>query len=216
MGAIMIDVSVLRENYASGGLNDEDLTKEPMELFEKWLGQAIESGIHDPNGMVVGTVDEYGQPYSRMVLLKNYDKNSLVFFTNYGSRKAHQLEKNPKISVLFPWYQLERQVVFLGEAKRLSTLEVVKYFTSRPSNSQIGAWVSHQSSKISARSVLESKFMELKEKWKDGKIPVPEFWGGYRVTFNSVEFWQGRPSRLHDRYIYEKSANGWEISRLAP
>lgn len=212
----MIDVSSFRENYTQGGLNDEDLTKEPMELFEKWLQQAIESGIPDPTGMVVSTVDKEGQPYNRMVLLKNYDKNSLVFFTNYGSRKAHQLEENPKIAILFPWYMLERQVAFLGEAKRLSTMEVVKYFTSRPQNSQIGAWVSHQSSKISARSILESKFMELKQKWKDGKIPVPEFWGGYRVTFKSVEFWHGRPSRLHDRYIYERNGEGWDVSRLAP
>ncbi len=213
----MIDVSSLRRNYAEGGLSDADLTKEPMDLFEKWLQQAIDSGIHDPNGMVVSTVDKDGQPYNRMVLLKNYDRESLVFFTNYGSRKAHQLAENPKIAILFPWYMLERQVSFLGTAHKLSTLEVVKYFTSRPANSQIGAWVSHQSSKISARSVLESKFMELRQKWKDGQIPVPEFWGGYRVKFHSVEFWQGRPSRLHDRYIYERNdAGGWDISRLAP
>lgn len=212
----MIDVSSFRRNYAEGGLNDEDLTKEPMDLFEKWLQNAIDSGIHDPTGMVVSTVDSSGQPYSRMVLLKNYDKNSLVFFTNYGSRKAHQLNENPKVAILFPWYMLERQVAFLGTAEKLSTMEVIKYFTSRPANSQIGAWVSHQSSKISARSVLESKFMELKQKWQEGKIPVPEFWGGYRVTFDSVEFWQGRPSRLHDRYIYQRKAEGWDISRLAP
>ncbi|MGN1392878.1 MAG: pyridoxamine 5'-phosphate oxidase [Succinivibrionaceae bacterium] len=213
----MIDVSGFRRNYTEGGLSEEDLTKEPIDLFEIWLKNAIDSGIYDPTGMVVSTVDSSGQPYSRMVLLKNYDRNSLVFFTNYGSRKAQQLLENPKVSILFPWYMLERQVSFLGVAEKLSSLEIVKYFTSRPKDSQIGAWVSHQSAKISARSALESKFMELKQKWKDGEIPVPTFWGGFRVTFNSVEFWQGRPSRLHDRFIYEKEQDGsWNVSRLAP
>ncbi len=213
----MIDVADLRRDYAQGGLSESDLTEEPMELFENWLGQAIESGIHDPTGMVVSTVDENGQPSSRMVLLKSFDKNSLVFFTNYGSRKAQQLEKNPKVAILFPWYMLERQVAFLGTAEKLSALEVAKYFTSRPKSSQIGAWVSKQSSKINARSVLESKFMELKQKWHNGEIPVPSFWGGYRIKFHSVEFWQGRPSRLHDRFFYEKNEDSsWSISRLAP
>lgn len=174
----MIDVSGLRRVYAEGGLSEADLTKEPIDLFETWLKQAIDSGIHDPNGMVVSTVSAEGQPSSRMVLLKNYDRDSLVFFTNYGSRKAHEIEGNPKISILFPWYMLERQVAFQGTAERLSTLEVIKYFTSRPRDSQIGAWTSHQSSKISARSALESKFMELKQKFKNGEVPVPTFWVG--------------------------------------
>lgn len=213
----MIDVSGLRRVYAEGGLSEADLTKEPIDLFEAWLKQAIDSGIHDPNGMVVSTVSAEGQPSSRMVLLKNFDRDSLVFFTNYGSRKAHEIEGNPKISILFPWYMLERQVAFQGTAERLSTLEVIKYFTSRPRDSQIGAWTSHQSSKISARSALESKFMELKQKFKNGEVPVPTFWGGYRVRFNTVEFWQGRPSRLHDRFMYTKNENGvWEVNRLAP
>ena len=213
----MIDVSGLRRVYAEGGLSEADLTKEPIDLFETWLKQAIDSGIHDPNGMVVSTVSAEGQPSSRMVLLKNYDRDSLVFFTNYGSRKAHEIEGNPKISILFPWYMLERQVAFQGTAERLSTLEVIKYFTSRPRDSHIGAWTSHQSSKISARSALESKFMELKQKFKNGEVPVPTFWGGYRVRFNTVEFWQGRPSRLHDRFMYTKNENGvWEVNRLAP
>ena len=212
----MIDVSVLRENYAASGLSRDDLTEKPIDLFEKWLKQAIDSGMPDPNGMVVSTVDSTGQPYSRMVLLKNYDENSLVFFTNYGSRKAQHLSQNPKISILFPWYMLERQVAFTGVAERLTYMEVFKYFTSRPRDSQIGAWTSHQSSKISARAALESKFMELKKKFSDGEIPIPTFWGGYRVRFDSVEFWQARPSRLHDRFIYERAGDGWNVSRLAP
>ena len=213
----MIDVSGLRRVYAEGGLSREDLTGEPMDLFEKWLREAIDSGMPDPTGMVVSTVDGEGQPSSRMVLLKNYDRKSLVFFTNYGSRKAMQLLNNPRVAILFPWFMLERQVAFLGHAEKLTPVEVVKYFTSRPRDSQIGAWTSHQSSRISARAALESKFMELKQKFSKGEIPVPTFWGGFRVFFHSVEFWQGRPSRLHDRFIYERNAaGGWDISRLAP
>lgn len=213
----MIDVSGLRRVYSEGGLSEKDLTPEPVALFERWLKQAIDSGIPDPTGMVVSTVDQDGQPTSRMVLLKNYDINSLVFFTNYGSRKAQQMMVNPKVAILFPWYMLERQVAFLGTAEKLSVLESAKYFASRPRDSQIGAWTSHQSMKISARSALETKFMELKNKFKEGKIPVPTFWGGFKVTFKSVEFWQGRPSRLHDRFMYEKDdAGNWTVNRLAP
>ena len=213
----MIDVSVLRRSYTTGGLDEKDLCKTPMELFEKWLQNCIDSGLYDPNGMVVSTVDENMQPYSRMVLLKNYDANSLVFFTNLGSRKAKHLEHNNKISVLFPWFYLERQVMFTGYTQKLSKLEVLKYFHSRPRDSQIGAWPPQQSSVISARSILEAKFFEIKEKFKNKEIPLPSFWGGYRVIFDSVEFWQGRENRLHDRYIYTKDDdNNWTYKRLAP
>lgn len=213
----MINVSDLRRNYTMSGLDEKDLTAEPMELFEKWLKDMIDSGLYDPNAMVVSTVNAQGQPHSRMVLLKNYDMNSLVFFTNYGSRKAHEIADNPKVSVLFPWYYLERQVMFTGTAKKMSMLESLKYFHSRPRDSQIGAWASHQSSRISARSVLESKFMELKKKFKDGEVPLPEFWGGYRITFDTVEFWQGRANRLHDRFMYTRAPEGgWTTERLAP
>lgn len=213
----MINVADLRRNYTLSGLDRADLTEKPIDLFEKWLKNAIDSGLYDPNAVVVSTVNKEGQPHSRMVLLKNYDENSLVFFTNLGSRKAHDIADNPKVSMLFPWYYLERQVIFTGTAKKLSIPEVLKYFHSRPRDSQIGAWASKQSSRISARSALESKFMELKQKFKNGEVPLPEFWGGFRVTFDSVEFWQGRENRLHDRFMYERKADGsWEISRLAP
>ena len=213
----MIDVAPLRRSYTMAGLSESDLTATPIELFERWLKEAIDAGMYDPNGVVVSTVDASGQPYSRMVLLKNYDEKSLVFFTNLGSRKAQQLAQNPKICMLFPWYFLERQVMFIGTAQKLSIPEVVKYFHSRPRDSQIGAWASHQSSRISARSALESKFMELKEKFKNGEVPLPTFWGGYRVYFHQVEFWQGRENRLHDRFIYDLQEDGsWTTTRLAP
>lgn len=174
----MIDVADLRRSYQAGGLDEKEMPEHPMDLFEKWLQQAIDSKLYDPNGVVVSTVDENNTPYSRMVLLKNYTKDELVFYTNLGSRKAQHLKNNPKICMLFPWYMLERQVMFIGEAQRQSTIEDLKYFHSRPRGSQIGAWASHQSHLISARGILESKFLEIKEKFKNGEIPLPSFWGG--------------------------------------
>ncbi|MBO5566199.1 MAG: pyridoxamine 5'-phosphate oxidase [Succinivibrio sp.] len=214
----MIEVDNLRRNYTMAGLDEKDLPEDPVDLFEKWLQEAIDSGLYDPNGVVVSTVDASGQPYSRMVLLKNYDHTHLVFYTNLGSRKAKQLEENPKICMLFPWFYLERQVMFLGTAEKLSPAENLKYFHSRPRGSQIGAWASHQSHLISARGVLEAKFLEIKEKFKNGEIPLPSFWGGFRVKFHTVEFWQGRENRLHDRFIYELGDDQiWQSpKRLAP
>ncbi|MBE6422452.1 pyridoxamine 5'-phosphate oxidase [Succinivibrio dextrinosolvens] len=213
----MIDVADLRRSYTQGGLEESDLTEHPIDLFEKWLKQAIDSQIYDPNGVVVSTVDENNQPYSRMVLLKDYDRENLIFYTNLGSRKAQHIKNNPKVCLLFPWYMLERQVMFIGEAVRQSTVQDLKYFHSRPRGSQIGAWASNQSHLISARGILESKFLEMKEKFKNGEIPLPSFWGGYKVKFNKVEFWQGRENRLHDRFIYELKDNVWQKPvRLAP
>ena len=213
----MIDVADLRRSYQAGGLDEKEMPEHPMDLFEKWLQQAIDSKLYDPNGVVVSTVDENNTPYSRMVLLKNYTKDELVFYTNLGSRKAQHLKNNPKICMLFPWYMLERQVMCSGEAQRQSTIEDLKYFHSRPRGSQIGAWASHQSHLISARGILESKFLEIKEKFKNGEIPLPSFWGGYKVKFTKVEFWQGRENRLHDRFIYEKEDGLWlPPKRLAP
>ncbi|SFK02890.1 pyridoxamine 5'-phosphate oxidase [Succinivibrio dextrinosolvens] len=213
----MIDVADLRRNYTRGGLEESDLTEHPIDLFEKWLKQAIDSQIYDPNGVVVSTVDENNQPYSRMVLLKDYDRENLIFYTNLGSRKAQHIKNNPKVCLLFPWYMLERQVMFIGEAVRQSPVQDLKYFHSRPRGSQIGAWASNQSHLISARGILESKFLEMKEKFKNGEIPLPSFWGGYKVKFNKVEFWQGRENRLHDRFIYELKDGIWQTPvRLAP
>ncbi|RIC03638.1 MULTISPECIES: pyridoxamine 5'-phosphate oxidase, partial [Enterobacteriaceae] len=140
----------------------------------------------------------------------------MVFYTNLGSRKAHQIENNPRVSLLFPWHTLERQVMVIGKAERLSTLEVMKYFHSRPRDSQIGAWVSKQSSRISARGILESKFLELKQKFQQGEVPLPSFWGGFRVSLEQIEFWQGGEHRLHDRFLYQRENDAWKIDRLAP
>ena len=155
-------IAHLRREYTKGGLRRRDLPADPLTLFERWLSQACEAKLADPTAMVVATVDEHGQPYQRIVLLKHYDEKGMVFYTNLGSRKAHQIENNPRVSLLFPWHTLERQVMVIGKAERLSTLEVMKYFHSRPRDSQIGAWVSKQSSRISARGILESKFNRAK------------------------------------------------------
>jgi pyridoxamine 5'-phosphate oxidase len=210
------DVADLRREYTRGGLRRHDLTADPLDLFERWLKQACAAQLADPTAMCVATVDETGQPFQRIVLLKHYDRQGLVFYTNLGSRKALQIAHNPKVSLLFPWHMLDRQVSFLGEAERLSTFEVMKYFSSRPKDSQIGAWVSQQSSRISARGILESKFLELKEKFRQGDVPLPSFWGGYRVSIHSAEFWQGGEHRLHDRFIYQREGDAWKIDRLAP
>ncbi|VEA37617.1 pyridoxamine 5'-phosphate oxidase [Salmonella enterica subsp. enterica] len=181
-------IAHLRREYTKGGLRRRDLPAEPLTLFERWLGQACDARLADPTAMVVATVDDKGQPYQRIVLLKHYDEKGLVFYTNLGSRKAHQIEHNPRISLLFPWHMLERQVMVTGKAERLSTLEVVRYFHSRPRDSQIGAWVSKQSSRISARGILESKFLELKQKFQQGEVRYPAL--GVSREYRTDGVWQ--------------------------
>ncbi|MDD8058130.1 MULTISPECIES: pyridoxamine 5'-phosphate oxidase [Shewanella] len=212
----MSDLSDIRREYTQGGLRRGDLPVNPMDLFEKWLQQAKDAQLTDPTAMCVATVDEQGQPFQRIVLLKRFDDNGFVFFTNLESRKAKQIGVNSKISLLFPWHSLERQVAVTGEAEPLSMLDVAKYFMSRPKDSQIAAWVSKQSSKISARQALEGKFAEMKAKYAQGEVPLPKFWGGYLVRPNSIEFWQGGEHRLHDRFMYSKTDSDWQIDRLAP
>ncbi|MGY3869992.1 pyridoxamine 5'-phosphate oxidase [Aeromonas crassostreae] len=212
----MMDVADLRREYIKGGLHRADLPAEPLALFEKWLGQACEARLSDPTAMVVATVDGEGQPWQRTVLLKHFDDAGMLFYTNMGSRKASQLAGNPRISLLFPWHMLDRQVHVTGRVEKLGSLEVMRYFHSRPKDSQIAAWVSQQSSRISARGVLEAKFLELKQKFANGEVPLPSFWGGYRVVIDTVEFWQGGEHRLHDRFLYRREGAGWQIDRLAP
>lgn len=212
----MTDLSDIRREYIKGGLRRHDLPRDPIDLFEVWMTQARDAQLSDPTAMCVATVDESGQPFQRIVLLKRFDETGFVFFTNLESRKAQHIANNAKVSLLFPWHPLERQVAVTGEAHALSTAEVLKYFMTRPKDSQIAAWVSAQSSKLSARQALESKFSEMKAKFAKGEVPLPKFWGGYLIKPSSIEFWQGGEHRLHDRFLYTKQHNGWDIDRLAP
>jgi pyridoxamine 5'-phosphate oxidase len=208
----------MRRQYLQGGLLPEDLADEPFSQFEKWLKQAIELEVKDPTAMCVATVDETGQPSQRIVLLKDVSKDGFVFYTNLGSRKAQELEKNNKISLHFPWNNIDRQVIVYGTADRLSNAQVTKYFLSRPKESQLAAWASEQSRPVSSRQALMQKFAEMKHKFSKGDITLPSFWGGYLIKPHQIEFWQGGEHRLHDRFMYklDETQNVWSVERLAP
>ncbi len=211
-----MDLSEFRREYLKGGLSRSDLHQDPMEQFTLWFEQAQKTDIPDSTAMVLATVNAKGQPSQRTVLLKYYDEKGFVFFTNFSSRKAEEMSGNNKVSLLMVWLDLERQIMINGTASRISTAETAKYFVTRPKDSQVAAWVSSQSSAISSRKMLMQKFQEMKHKFSEGKVPLPSFWGGYRVEPLEVEFWQGRESRLHDRFLYTKKDTGWIIDRLAP
>ena len=211
-----MDLAEFRKEYSNRGLHREALDTDPLAQFSEWFLQATELAVPEPNAMTLATVDESGMPWQRTVLLKYYDAQGFVFFTNYGSRKAHQMAHNPLVSLLFPWITLERQVIIQGRAEKISTAESLRYFASRPRESQIGAWVSNQSEVITSRKFLMHKLAEMRDKFQHGEIPLPSFWGGYRVAPVSVEFWQGGPARLHDRFLYRKQNTQWQIERLAP
>lgn len=208
------DLSNLRKEYLKSGIVKDDLKSNPIEQFSLWFDQAIEANIIEPSAMSLATSDDYIG--IRTVLLKFFDDKGFVFFTNYESKKSKQLQNNPQAALLFPWLALERQVKIIGSVEKITKLESLKYFSSRPKDSQIGAWSSQQSSKISSRAILVDQFAVMKKKFANGEIPLPDFWGGYRVVPQSIEFWQGRESRLHDRLIYERNDDGWDISRLSP
>lgn len=208
------DLSNLRKEYLKSGIVKDDLKSNPIEQFSLWFDQAIEANIIEPSAMSLATSDDYIG--IRTVLLKFFDDKGFVFFTNYESKKSKQLQNNPQAALLFPWLALERQVKIIGSVEKITKLESLKYFSSRPKDSQIGAWSSQQSSKISSRTILVDQFAVMKKKFANGEIPLPDFWGGYRVVPQSIEFWQGRESRLHDRLIFERKDNGWDISRLSP
>ncbi|MDP0500227.1 MAG: pyridoxamine 5'-phosphate oxidase [Verrucomicrobiota bacterium JB022] len=211
------DLHDMRQEYGAYSLERQDLSDQPLPFFRQWLEQAEAAGLLEPNAMTVATVDADGQPYTRTVLLKELDERGLVFYTNLGSRKADQLAHNPRVSLLFTWLPLQRQVSINGTAEVLSRGEVMKYFIKRPLGSRLGAWASPQSKVISSRSLLEGKLAELKAKFAQGEVPLPDFWGGYRVVPQSFEFWQGGAHRLHDRFLYQREDGGnWAISRLAP
>ena len=209
------DPAALRREYAQQGLRRGDLDPDPVAQFRRWFGEASGAGLVEPNAMVLSTTDGH-RPSARSVLLKAYDERGFVFFTNYGSRKARDIAADPHVSLLFPWYPLERQIGILGRAEQISTAESLAYFASRPHGSRLGAWVSQQSSVINSRKLLEMKWDEVKRKFADGEIPLPSFWGGFRVVPSEIEFWQGRENRLHDRFRYTRAGKFWTIERLAP
>ncbi|HRE07233.1 MAG TPA: pyridoxamine 5'-phosphate oxidase [Opitutaceae bacterium] len=208
----------LRKDYSLAGLAEKDLARDPFRQFETWFQEAEAARIPEPNAMVLSTATKEGRPSSRIVLLKAMDGRGFVFFTNYESRKGRELEVNPVAGLLFPWIALERQVIIEGSLTRVTREESTAYFHSRPRNSQLGAWVSRQSSVVADRSALESSMKALEQKYAGVEVPIPPFWGGYRLSPDSVEFWQGRRSRLHDRLRFRRDrANAtWIVERLSP
>ena len=212
-----MQLAEMRRNYAARALDLADLDANPFAQFDNWMREAIETQVIEPNAMTLATADAAGRPAVRTVLLKGFDERGFVFYSNYESAKARDLAANPKVALLFPWLALERQVSAMGIAQKITATESLKYFLSRPRESQIGAWASRQSEVISTRALLESKFAEMKARFVNGEIPLPDQWGGYRVTPQSFEFWQGRPNRLHDRFKYTMQSDGsWTIARLMP
>ena len=212
-----LKTSQLRDKLMSDGLERSSLHSDPIKQFESWYGETCETDQPEPSAMILATVDKEGQPLQRTVLLKSFDENGFIFFTNYSSRKAQHIEVNNKVSLLFPWYSMGRQVKITGTAEKIPTAESLKYFLSRPRGSQIGAWASHQSKVVKNRALLDGIFDEMKKKFVHGDIPLPSFWGGYRIKPTVVEFWQARDSRLHDRFSYLKDDLGeWVTERLAP
>jgi len=211
------DLADMRREYRIKPLNREDLDPDPYRQFDRWFNEATKVEAMDANAMSIATATADGQPSIRTVLLKYYDATGFVFYTNLDSRKAVEIAANPQVALLFYWHELHRQVKITGVATKISAADTLRYFSRRPRDSQLGAWVSQQSSIISARSILENKFTEMKMKFANGEVPLPSFWGGYRVKPACMEFWQGRESRLHDRFRYQETeTNRWTVDRLAP
>lgn len=211
------EIASVRKDYQAGCLRRADLDPDPVVQFSRWLEEAIRAGVIEPNAMSLATAWKNGRPLVRTVLLKGLDSRGFVFYTNLESRKARQLAENPQASLLFPWLAIERQVIISGPVSRLAAVEAINYFALRPRESQISAWASPQSSPISSRKFLEMAWETMKHKFSQGRVPLPPFWGGYRVSPEAIEFWQGGRNRLHDRFEYSRQPDGsWAIERLAP
>jgi pyridoxamine 5'-phosphate oxidase len=214
---VSISLADLRAEYAQAGLSAAYLDRDPLRQFQRWFEQALKAGLREPNAMVLATVSAAGQPSTRIVLLKGIDERGFTFFTNYQSRKALDLTLNPRAALNFPWIDLERQVNVLGSVSKIDRKESEAYFRSRPRGNRLGAWASRQSEVIADRSVLEKRMAELEAKYTGDDIPMPDYWGGYRLSPVEIEFWQGRPNRLHDRFRYGRNRDGrWKLDRLAP
>src|SRR5688572_2587093 len=214
--AISIDPRDLRIDYARGALSEADVSPDAIEQFTAWFKDALAANVPEPTAMTLATADATGAPSARVVLLKEFGPRGFVFFTNYNSRKGRELDANPRASLAMYWHALERQVRIDGTVEKVERGESEAYFHNRPIESQIGAWVSHQSEVLASREELDRRAAALAAKFAGGPVPLPEFWGGYRVIPQRVEFWQGRPSRLHDRLEYVRSGQGWTIRRLSP
>jgi pyridoxamine 5'-phosphate oxidase len=213
----LLDLAAMRRQYRSVGIDEGALPAEPYAQFARWFSDVVAAELPEPNAMVVGTSDEHNRPSQRTVLLKEYNEDGFVFYTNYGSRKGRELAANPHVSLLFPWHAVDRQVIVLGEAHKITRERTAAYFHSRPRGSQLGAWASEQSAAVPDRDTLDKRYAEAEERFAQQEIiPVPDFWGGFRVVPRIVEFWQGRENRLHDRFRYEKQDGTWKIDRLSP
>ncbi|WP_028318548.1 pyridoxamine 5'-phosphate oxidase [Desulfobulbus elongatus] len=211
-----MDIKGLRKEYTCPVLSREMMAPDPFDQFTAWFNEACAAGLAEPNAMTLATAGTDGQPTLRTVLLKIFDRDGFVFFTNYRSRKARQIGENHRVALLFPWIGMARQVTVTGRAEKISVAESARYFASRPRDSQLGAWISRQSSVLSSRQMLMMELAHMKTRFLKGEVPLPDFWGGFRVRPDSIEFWQGQTSRLHDRFLYTRSDAGWTIERLSP